>query len=52
MLKGRFRPFVPPAFRKTIFDSIYSLFHPGIQRSADLISNRYHWPSLKADVKR
>ena len=52
MSKGRFRPFIPPAFRKTIFDSIHSLSHPGIQCSTDLISDRYHWPSLKADVKR
>ena len=52
MSKGRFRPFIPPAFQKTIFYSTYSLSHPEIRRSTNLISDRYHWPSLKADFKR
>ena len=39
-------------FKKTIFYSTYSLSHPGIRRSTNLISDRYHWPSLKADLKR
>jgi len=52
MSRGHFRSFVPLNFRKTIFDSIHSLSHPGIKRSTDLISDRYDWPAMKSDIKK
>ena len=48
----KFRPLVPLSFRKKIFDSVHNLSHPGIKASQTLISRRYAWPGLKADVKQ
>lgn len=43
------RPYVPEAFRKTIFDSLHNLSHPGTKASARLVSSRYVWPKVKKD---
>ena len=50
---GTFRPFVPEDFRRKVFDSFDSLSHPGINLGyPKLISRRYTWPGMKADVKQ
>ncbi|XP_064479324.1 uncharacterized protein K02A2.6-like [Ornithodoros turicata] len=48
---GRERPFVPSSFRRQIFDSIHSLAHPGIRASQKLITARFVWPAMNADVR-
>ena len=49
---GTFRPLVPEDFRRKVFDLFHSLSHPGIKGTQKLISRRYTWPGMKADVKQ
>lgn len=49
---GVSRPFVPAGFRRAIFDSLHSLSHPGIQATQHLLTARYVWPSINADVMK
>ncbi|GBN21459.1 Transposon Tf2-6 polyprotein [Araneus ventricosus] len=44
---GRIRP---KNFRRKVFTNLHSLSHPGIRASVRMISERYVWPSMKADV--
>ena len=46
------RPYVPVSFRRAIFDSLHSLSHPGIRATQRLVTNRFVWPSINADVRR
>ena len=48
---GMPRPFVPKAFRHTVFFSLHSLSHPGIRATQRLITARYVWPGINADVR-
>ena len=41
---------VPLSWRKTVFNSLHSLAHPGIRASRRLISSRFVWRGLAADV--
>lgn len=43
------RPFVTPHFRRSVFDTIHNLSHPGIRATSKLVSNRFVWPSMKKD---
>ena len=43
---------VPPEFRHAVFDSLHSLFHPGIQATQHLITARYVGPGMNSDVRR
>jgi cleavage and polyadenylation specificity factor subunit 1 len=49
---GKPQPFVPKAFRRTIFDSLHNLSHPGIKATQRLITERYVWPSINSDVRQ
>ena len=49
---GVSRPFVPASFRRAVFDSLHSLSHPGIRAIQRLLTARYVWPSINADVRR
>ena len=49
---GKPRPLVPESFRRQVFDVVHNLSHPGIRGSQKLISERFVWPRMKADVKR
>ena len=51
MSTGTLHPF-PAGFRRTVFDSLHSLSHPGIRATQCLITARYVWPSINADVRR
>ena len=46
------RPYVPPSFRRLIFDQLHSLSHPGIRASQQLITERYVWPGINKDVRQ
>ena len=46
------RPFITAPFRQAIFNSLHQLSHPGIKATARLVSERYVWPSMKADCRR
>ena len=49
--KGVPRPFVPVAFRHKVFHSLHSLSHPGIRATQRLITDRFVWPRMNADVR-
>ena len=46
------RPYVPASHRRIVFDSLHSLSHPGIRATQRLITARFVWPSINADVRR
>lgn len=48
---GRPRPIVPPSYRRTIFDALHSISHPGIRATAKLIADRYVWPGMQKDIR-
>lgn len=46
------RPYVPPDFRRQIFDSLHNLSHPGPAASSRLISERFVWPGVRRDCRK
>lgn len=46
------RLYLTPAFRRVAFDALHTLSHPGIKATQRLISTRYVWPKMNADVRR
>ena len=49
---GHQRPLIPESWRRTVFDSLHSLSHPGIRATQKLITSRFVWPGINADVRR
>lgn len=45
------RPFVPLPARKSIFDSLHNLSHPGVKASVKLIKSRYFWPDIDRNIR-
>ena len=48
---GTQRPLVPVPWRRTVFDSLYRLSHPGIHATQKLITSRFVWPGINSDVR-
>ena len=46
------RPYIPPSFRRKVFDSLHSLSHPGVTATLKLISSRFVWHNMKHDVTK
>ena len=49
---GTQRPLVPLPWRRIVFDSLHGLSHPGIRATQKLITARFVWPGINADVRR
>ena len=49
---GSQRPLVLLQWRRTVFDSLHNLSHPGIRATQKLITSRFVWPGINADVRR
>ena len=49
---GVAHPLVPSSFRQAVFHSLHRLSHPGIRATQRLVTVRYVWPSINADVRR
>ena len=45
------RPFVPKDSRKSIFNSLHNISHPGINATTKLVKARYFWPSMDKDIR-
>ena len=45
------RPYLPTSERRSVFDSLHSLAHPGVKGSRRLIKSRYFWPNMDAEIK-
>lgn len=48
---SRNRPFVPTTLRKSFFNQIHNLSHPGVKSSTKLVSDRFVWPSINKDCR-
>ena len=48
------RPYVPvpEPFRRVVFDTLHSLAHPGVCATQHLVTARYVWPRIDADVRK
>lgn len=44
------RPFIPKKFRQAVFDSFHQLSHPSGKATAQLVCQRYVWPSMHKDI--
>ncbi|GFV12230.1 retrovirus-related Pol polyprotein from transposon opus [Trichonephila clavipes] len=40
------------SFRRTIYNHLHNLSHPGIAASTKLICSRYVWPGMKCQIKK
>ena len=49
---GAQRPIVPQPWRRTVFNSLHNLSHPGIRATQKLITSRFVWPGINSDVRR
>ena len=49
---GQPRPFIPLKFRRTVFDDLHNLSHPGIRATQRLITERYFWLGMNKDVRQ
>ena len=45
------RPLVPEILRKSLFNALHNVSHPGIRGSRRLISAHFVWPGLSCDVR-
>ena len=44
------RPYVPPSYRRLVFDNLHSLSHPGIRATQHLVTERFVWPGINKDI--
>nr|CTR11708.1 unnamed protein product [Calliphora vicina] len=45
------RPYIPKDLRKSIFNGLHNLSHPGAKTSTKLVTERYIWPFMKRDCR-
>jgi len=50
--RQRPRPVVPPGFRRHVFDLVHNLSHPSARATKALITQRYVWHRMNADITR
>lgn len=46
------RPYLPPEFRVSAFETIHGISHPGIRTTRKMIRDRYFWTSMNKDVAK
>jgi hypothetical protein len=46
------RPVVPQTMRRTVFDALHGLSHPGIRATVKLITQRFVWPNINKDIQQ
>ena len=52
MSTGTPRPYVPQPLHRVVFDALPSLSHPGIRATQHLVTARYVWPHINANVRK
>ncbi|PIK55880.1 gag-pol polyprotein [Apostichopus japonicus] len=45
------RPYVPKKHRRTVFEALHNMSHPGIRSTQSLITSRFVWPSINKDIR-
>ena len=48
---GQPRPFITQRHRRTVFESLHGLSHPGINATQKMVVARYVWPGINKDVR-
>jgi hypothetical protein len=48
---GNVRPFVSKSLRRSVFNSLHGLSHPGIRATQNLVTTRFVWPSINKDCR-
>ena len=48
---GTPRPWVPPRFRRDVFDLVHGLSHPSRKATTKMVKQRYVWDSVTSDVR-
>ena len=46
------RPIVPPDFRRTVFDVVHNLSHPGVKATVKMVSDKFVWHGMRKQVNR
>ena len=49
---GSPRPIVPPDFRRTVFDVVHNLSHPGVKAAVKMVSDKFVWHGMRKQVRR
>lgn len=44
------RPYIPPSLRQEVFRKLHCLSHPGVRGTRRLVSQRFFWPNMNADL--
>ena len=52
MSTGVPRPYIPSELRRTVFDALHSLSHPGVRATQRLITACYVCPKIKSDTRK
>ena len=47
---GTPRPYLPPAYRRAVFNTLHNTTHPGIRASRHLVASKYVWENMNRDV--
>ena len=45
------RPYIPASFRKSVFNALHNLSHPGIRATQKLCTERFVWKGINRDVR-
>ena len=48
---GLARPVVPASWRRSVFEAVHGLSHPGVKPSVRLVAAKFVWHGLKKDVR-
>ena len=43
---GTPRPYLPPAYRRAVFNTLHNTTHPGIRASRHLVASKYVWENM------
>lgn len=47
---SRIRPYLPPRFRKVVFNMVHGLAHPSQRATSKQMAEKYVWPAIKKDT--
>ena len=49
---GKCRPFVPAKCRRRVYEVVHGLAHPGMKATKKLVTDKFVWPKMGADICR
>ncbi|CAG4987669.1 unnamed protein product [Parnassius apollo] len=44
------RPYIPEECRREVFNALHNISHPGVRTTRKLITEKFFWPAMQADV--